>query len=302
MIKFPATLEEFTGNENNKKVLSLLIDNHTKHRIELPNIMLYGKPGLGKSLLASLCFKKLGVQYYSTIGEQLTKDLLLGIFKDVKPFYGFFIDEIHSIDKKTSELLYPILQDKKVYDDTEIIDISNSNIWFFGATTEFGTLEKPLRDRFQYPLYMEPYSDDNLKEITLHLCEELKIEISNDALNKLPELSQGTPRILKRIILACNDFMVYYSRNILDETLLKLVLATLGITYSGLSRPQQVYIDYMKKLNTTVGINSISTTLGFTQQDIESNIEPYLVEKLYILKTPRGRQITQLGMELNIQE
>lgn len=302
MIKFPATLDEFTGNENNKKILNLLIENHTKHQIDLPNVMLYGKPGLGKSLLASLCFKKLGVQYYSTIGEQLTKELLLKIFQDIKPFYGIFIDEIHSIDKKTSELLYPILQDKKVYDDTDVIDISGSNIWFFGATTEFGTLEKPLRDRFQYPLYMEPYTDDNLKEITLYLCKELNIEIATPVINKLPELSQGTPRILKRIILACNDFMVYYSRKTLDETLLKLVLATLGITWSGLSRPQQVYMDYMQKLNTTVGINSISTTLGFNSQDIESNIEPYLVEKLYILKTPRGRQITPLGLELNIKE
>lgn len=307
----PQSLDEFIGQSSLKDNLKVYISSAKKRDDVLDHVLFYGPPGLGKTTLAGIISKELGVSFRSTSGPILTKaGDLAAILTSLQENDVLFIDEIHRLSSAVEEVLYSAMEDFAVDlvvgegPSARTVKINLKNFTLIGATTRLGLLTKPLKDRFGIPLKLDFYSNEELTEVVKRSVSILGEQITDEAAFEVAKCSRGTPRIANRLVKRMRDFLLHESKDIIDLGLIKKSLGKIGVDAIGLDSFDHKYLKYIAENygGGPVGIDTIAAGLNEDRETIEDTIEPYLMQIGFISRTPRGRMLgskaySHIGLE-----
>ena len=308
----PLALADFTGQEAARNNLKIFIEAAKGRREALDHVLFVGPPGLGKTTLAQIVARELGVNFRSTSGPVIAKagDLaaqLTGLEeRDV-----LFIDEIHRLNPAVEEILYPAMEDFQL--DLMIgegpgarsVKIDLAKFTLIGATTRAGLLTTPLRDRFGIPVRLDFYTVAELELIVRRGARVLGIGISEDGANEVAKRARGTPRIAGRLLRRVRDFaQVDAGGGEVTRAIADRALALLDVDSCGLDQMDRRYLGTIANAfgGGPVGIDTMAAALSEPRDAIEDIIEPYLIQQGFLQRTPRGRVLTphafrHLGLE-----
>jgi Holliday junction DNA helicase RuvB len=297
----PRLLEEFIGQDSIKKSLRVYIDSTKTRNEPLDHTLFYGPPGLGKTTLAKIISEELKVSIKQTTGPSIEKIAdLASILINLGKNDILFIDEIHRLSKMVEEVLYSAMEDFKLpivagsKKSAHTIVINLNPFTLIGATTRFGLVSPPLRDRFGIVYHLEIYSAEELRDIILRDADIFGIKITEKAAWLIGLRSRGVPRISIQLLKRMRDFSSVINRNIIDEEVVNEAFKSLHIDDYGLNDLDRKYLFNLisRFKGGPVGIEAISTALGEDKGTIEDIVEPYLIKINFILRTPKGRIAT----------
>jgi len=297
----PQTLGEFIGQEQARANLSVFIRAAKSRQEALDHVLFAGPPGLGKTTLAQIMAREMGVNFHSTSGPILAKaGDLAAILTNLQENDVLFIDEIHRLNPTIEEILYPAMEDFSL--DLIIgegvgarsVKIDLKPFTLVAATTRLGLLSNPLRDRFGIPVRLQFYTVAELEQIVRRNANILHMPISDDGAREIAARSRGTPRIAGRLLRRVRDFAAVagareIDRRLADESLLRLEVDALG-----LDRLDRRYLGLIAENfnGGPVGADTIAAALAEPRDAIEDIIEPFLIQQGFINRTPRGRMLT----------
>jgi Holliday junction DNA helicase RuvB len=300
----PLALDDFTGQEAARANLKVFIEAAKKRGDALDHVLLVGPPGLGKTTLAQIVARELGVNFRSTSGPVIAKagDLAAQL-TNLEPRDVLFIDEIHRLNPAVEEILYPAMEDFQL--DLIIgegpaarsVKIDLARFTLVGATTRAGLLTTPLRDRFGIPLRLNFYTAPELELIVKRGARVLGIGMNDAGAKEIARRSRGTPRIAGRLLRRVRDFAVVDGETTITRELADRSLSLLDVDSIGLDIMDRRYLD-MVAVNFgggPVGIETIAAALSEPRDAIEDIIEPYLLQQGFLQRTPRGRLLTPLA-------
>lgn len=302
----PEVLDDFTGQKEVRQNLKVFIESAKARREALDHTLLFGPPGLGKTTLAQIIARELGVNFKATSGPIIARaGDLAAILTNLQANDVFFIDEIHRLNPAVEEILYPAMEDFKL--DLMIgegpaarsIQIDLPKFTLVGATTRSGLLTQPLRERFGIPLRLQFYNVEELKHIVIRSARLLNHEISGEAAEEIARRSRGTPRIAGRLIRRVRDFTIVAESQEITLSIAKLALDRLGVDPLGLDAQDRRYLTYMADFyrGGPVGVETLAAALSEQKDTLEEVVEPYLIQQGLIQRTPRGRQLTDLAYD-----
>ncbi len=300
----PKTLDEYIGQEKIKETLRIYIDAAKKRKDPLDHALFYGPPGLGKTTIAGIIAEEMGVSIKITSGPAIERPGdMAAILNSLKDNDVLFVDEIHRLNRQVEEVLYPAMEDFAI--DIMIgkgaaaksIRLSLPKFTLIGATTRAGLLSAPLRDRFGVINHMEYYSVEDLQTIVKNSASRLKVVIEDEAASEIARRSRGTPRIANRLLKRVRDFAeVKYDGRITPEAA-DTALDLMEVDKYGLDNLDRGILSIMiEKFNGgPVGLDTLSAAIGEDPGTIEDVYEPYLLKNGFIMRTPKGRVVTDLG-------
>lgn len=303
----PLRLENFIGQDKLKSNLKIFIQAAQSRNSVLDHVLLYGPPGLGKTSLAQIIARELGVNFKSTSGPLLTKAAdLASIVTNLQKGDVLFIDEIHRLSANVEEVLYPAMEDYKLDliigegPSARSVTIDLSKFTLIGATTRMGLLTKPLRERFGILSRLSFYNVDNLKEILKHGAKKLASNISDDGALEIAKRARGTPRVALRLLKRVVDFAEYNKNSEITIDVASSALEKLEVDRHGLDSNDYRYLRFIadKHDGGPVGVETIAAALAEDKDSIEDTIEPYLIQQGIIHRTPRGRMLTKISQEI----
>ena len=302
----PLSLDEFIGQKDLRENLNIFIQAARKRESAMDHVLFFGPPGLGKTTLAQIVAKELGVGFRATSGPVIAKSGdLAAILTNLQENDVLFIDEIHRLNPAVEEILYPAMEDQKL--DLIIgegpaarsIQIELPSFTLVGATTRSGLLTNPLRDRFGIPLRLEFYSSEELALIVLRSARLLEMPITESAALEIAKRSRGTPRIAGRLTRRVRDFFDALGQSEVDEKLVDNALSRLDVDGAGLDTMDHKYLSCIADNygGGPVGVETLAAALSEQRDMIEDVIEPYLMQQGLVQRTPRGRMISAKGFE-----
>jgi len=297
----PLSLDDFTGQRQACSNLRVFVEAARSRGEALDHTLLYGPPGLGKTTLAHIISREMGVNFRATSGPLLTRaGDLAAILTNLQAGDVLFIDEIHRLNAAVEEVLYPAMEDFKLDliigegPSARTVRIDLPHFTLIGATTRIGLISNPLRDRFGIPVKLNFYEVDELKAVILRAAALLKLTLSDDGAEEIAKRSRGTPRIAVRLLKRVRDFAdsakaVSVDAQLADRSLLRLEVDALGLDASD-RRYMRFIADHYN--GGPVGIETIAAGLSEQRDSIEETIEPFLIQLGMIHRTPRGRVLT----------
>ena len=297
----PQRLSEFIGQEQARANLSVFIEAARARKEALDHVLFVGPPGLGKTTLAQILARELGVNFRATSGPVIAKaGDLAALLTNLEPRDVLFIDEIHRLNPAVEEILYPAMEDFQL--DLIIgegpaarsVKIDLARFTLVGATTRAGLLTNPLRDRFGIPVRLNFYSEPELEEIVNRGARVLGIGATADGANEIARRARGTPRIAGRLLRRVRDFALVDGTAVIDRKAADRALVELEVDAAGLDAMDRRYLTTIAENygGGPVGIETIAAALSEPRDAIEEIIEPFLIQKGFIQRTPRGRLLT----------
>jgi Holliday junction DNA helicase RuvB len=297
----PQKLDEFIGQTKQKANLKVFIEAAKARGEALDHVLFAGPPGLGKTTLAQIMAREMGVNFRSTSGPVIAKaGDLAAILTNLEDRDVLFIDEIHRLNPAVEEVLYPAMEDFQL--DLIIgegpaarsVKIDLAKFTLVGATTRTGLLTTPLRDRFGIPIRLEFYGEAELLEIVRRGARILALPLGDDGAREIARRSRGTPRIAGRLLRRVRDFAVVGGQTRVDAAAADRALRALDVDHAGLDALDHRYLNCIA-LNFgggPVGIDTIAASLSEGRDALEDVVEPYLLQLGFLNRTPRGRLLT----------
>jgi len=302
----PQKLADFIGQEKARANLKIFIDAARARGEALDHVLFVGPPGLGKTTLAQIVARELGVNFRSTSGPVIAKaGDLAALLTNLEPRDVLFIDEIHRLNPNVEEILYPAMEDFQL--DLIIgegpaarsVKIDLAPFTLVGATTRAGLLTNPLRDRFGIPVRLNFYTEAELELIVKRGARVLGLGMTEDGANEIARRARGTPRIAGRLLRRVRDFAHVEGATAVDRKIADRALSALEVDAAGLDAMDRRYLSTIA-LNYgggPVGVDTIAAALSEPRDAIEDIIEPYLIQKGFIQRTPRGRLLTSAAFK-----
>ena len=300
----PKTLREFIGQSEARSNLHVFIESAKQRNDAMDHTLFFGPPGLGKTTLAQIISRELGVNFKMSSGPVLAKaGDLAAILTNLEANDVLFIDEIHRLNPVVEEILYPALEDFEL--DLVIgegpaartVRIELQPFTLVGATTRLGLLTTPLRDRFGIPIRLQYYSKEELYKIVKLNAEKLGIVAHESGVTEIAQRARGTPRIAGRLLRRVVDFVLVEGDGILNKKIADHALTRLGVDKLGLDGADRRYMQLIAEQYSggPVGIETISAAISESRDALEEVIEPYLLQMGLIQRTPRGRMLASGG-------
>ena len=298
----PQNFSEFIGQEKVVDNIDLMVKSAIMRKAAMDHVLLSGPPGLGKTSLAMLISKALGSELHLVSGPAIEKKGdIAAVLTNLKPKDVLFIDEIHRMHITVEEILYSAMEDFRLDiligqgASARTMQIDLAPFTLIGATTRSGLLSNPLRDRFMAHLNFDFYEPPMLAKILFNNARKMGIDLSDEAKNAIAQRSRGTPRIANRILRRVRDFALVNDSKTIKTKEVEAALSLLDIDDLGLDSMDRKILNVMKKYyqGGPVGIEALAATLGEDKQTIEEVYEPYLLKQGLILRTPRGRVLSE---------
>lgn len=298
----PQNFSEFIGQKKVVDNIDLMVKSAIMRQQAMDHVLLSGPPGLGKTSLAMLISKALGSELHLVSGPAIEKKGdIAAVLTNLKPKDVLFIDEIHRMHITVEEILYSAMEDFRLDiligqgASARTMQIDLAPFTLIGATTRSGLLSNPLRDRFMAHLNFDFYEPEMLAKILLNNARKMNLDLSVEAKNSIAQRSRGTPRIANRILRRVRDFALVNNQRVIRSEEVEAALSLLDIDNLGLDSMDRKILNVMKNYyqGGPVGIEALSATLGEDKQTIEDVYEPYLLKEGLILRTPRGRTLSE---------
>ena len=302
----PLVLDEYIGQSEVKENIHVFIEAAKMRNETLDHVLLYGPPGLGKTTLAYIIAREMGVNIKTASGPSIEKSGdLAAILSTLEPGDVLFIDEIHRMPRYIEEILYPAMEDFTLdiiigsEGNSRNIKIDLPPFTLVGATTRAGDLSSPLRDRFGIVSKLKFYTDDELSAIVKRTSRVLKMDFTDEAALELAKRSRGTPRIANRLFKRVRDFALVDKKEVIDLEVMKKALDRLKVDKGGLDEADhQLLRAIIERFNGgPVGIEALASSIGEEVSTIEDVMEPYLLQEGYLKRTSRGRCVTPKAYE-----
>ena len=308
----PKSLKEYIGQDKVKENMKIYIEAAKKRGEPLDHVLLYGPPGLGKTTLANIIATEMNSNIKITSGPAIEKPGdLAALLTNLAPNDVLFIDEIHRLNRSVEEILYPALEDYNLDiiigkgPSARSIRLDLPKFTLVGATTRAGSLTTPLRDRFGNVNRLELYTEEELKTIVKRSAEIMEISINEDGAMEIAKRSRGTPRIANRLLKRVRDYASVLgdgnvTKEIADIALQKLEIDNMGLDNIDRKILESIIVNYT---GGPVGIETLASTIGEEVETLEDVYEPYLMQKGFIGRTPRGRVVLPKAYEhLGLQQ
>src|SRR5215471_15264695 len=300
----PATLSEFVGQQQLRDNLRVFIDAAASRGEALDHILLFGPPGLGKTTLAQIVAREMGVDFHATAGPVIQRAAdLVAMLSKLAPREVLFIDEIHRLPPAAEEYLYPAMEDHQI--DLVIgqgpgarsIRYRLAPFTLIGATTRSGLITRPLRERFGIPLRLVFYEPAELGTIVSRAAGVLGIDLRADGAAEIARRSRGTPRVAIRLLRRVRDFAAVNGLSSIAAADADAALLRLDVDVRGLDGMDRRYLRCIAEnyAGGPVGVETIAAALGDERDVVEEVIEPYLIQEGFMQRTPRGRMLTRIA-------
>ena len=302
----PRTLSEYIGQEKAKGNLEIFIHAAKMRNEPLDHVLLHGPPGLGKTTLAAVIANEMGVNMRITSGPAIEKPGdLVAMLTNLNEGDILFVDEIHRLNRAYEEILYPAMEDYAIDiilgkgPSANSLHLDLPHFTLIGATTRSGQLTAPLRDRFGVSLRLELYTPEELQRIVTRSAGILGVEIESDGAYEIASRSRGTPRIANRLLRRVRDFAQVQSDGVISREVADAALSRLEVDKLGLDALDRRMLRSIIELyrGGPVGLETLAATINEEAITLEDVYEPYLLQKGFLTRTPRGRCVTRKAYE-----
>ena len=302
----PKALDEYVGQEKARGQLEIFIHAARGRQEALDHVLLFGPPGLGKTTLAHIVAREMGVNLRMTSGPVLERaGDLAALLTNLEPNDVLFIDEIHRLSPVVEEILYPAMEDYRL--DIMIgegpaarsVRLDLPPFTLVGATTRAGMLTNPLRDRFGIVARLEFYSHDELAKIVMRSASLLEVQMQADGAYEIARRARGTPRIANRLLRRVRDYAQVKADGVVTDRIADAALQMLDVDALGFDVMDRKLLQAVleKFGGGPVGLDNLAAAIGEERDTIEDVLEPYLIQQGYLMRTPRGRVATQLAYQ-----